>query len=137
MAGRYKVRGVGGRFQSRGAAFDAQEAEAAFTSAFINTPTGEVVPEIPSQNWDYYWPTRSINPPRPRTLQARYSPDQQRVEVVFRDSTPWSYEGVDAITWFHFKRAASPGRFIRSTLDAHPYHYGGWGVADVGSEGKR
>ena len=81
----------------------------------------------PDPAWDYYWPTKTINPPRPRTLQARYSRRLQVLEVVFRDGTPWHYEDVPPRVWNRFKRVESPGRFINSTLNAFPYGRGGWG----------
>jgi hypothetical protein len=81
----------------------------------------------PDPAWDYYWPTRTINPPRPRTLQARYSRQRQALEVIFRDGTPWTYENVPPRIWNRFKRVESPGRYINSVLNGYPYGRGGWG----------
>jgi hypothetical protein len=81
----------------------------------------------PDPAWDFYWPTRTINPPRPRTVQARYSRRLQRLEVIFRDGTPWSYYNVPPRIWNRFKRVESPGRYINSTLNGYPYGRGGWG----------
>jgi hypothetical protein len=81
----------------------------------------------PDPDWDYYWPTRTINPPRPRTLQARYSRRFERLEVIFRDGTPWHYDEVTPGIWNRFKRTESPGRYINSVLNGYPYARGGWG----------
>lgn len=85
----------------------------------------------PDPDWDYYWPTRSINPPRPRTLQARYSRQYQCLEVVFRDqksnSGRWHYSQVPEAIWMQFKRTESPGRYINRVLNEFPYGEGGWG----------
>jgi KTSC domain len=81
----------------------------------------------PDPQWDYYWPTRTIDPLRPRTLQARYSDRFNRLEVIFRDGTPWHYDEIPANLWNSFKRAESPGRFINAVLNDFPYGHGGWG----------
>jgi len=81
----------------------------------------------PSPDWDYYWPTRTINPPRPRTLQARYSQSERRLEVIFRDGTPWHYDQVPPGIWTRFKRVRSPGQYINAVLNGYPYGHGGWG----------
>lgn len=85
---------------------------------------------VPDQIWDYYWPTATSNPERPRTEQARYSKRNRRLEVIFRDGTPWTYEDVHPTTWRHFRSSPSPGKFINRTLNAHPYHRGGWGTGE-------
>ena len=81
----------------------------------------------PDPAWDYYWPTRTINPPRPRTLQARYSRNLNRIEVIFRDGTAWHYDEVGPGIWTRFKRTDSPGRYINAVLNGYPYGRGGWG----------
>jgi hypothetical protein len=98
------------------------------------SPSPDTDPTTNIPDWDYYWPTRTINPPRPRTLQARYSSRAQRIEVIFREGSPaspdatWHYERVPPEVWTAFKRAESPGRFINSTLNYFPYGSGGWGT---------
>jgi hypothetical protein len=84
----------------------------------------------PDQAWDYYWPTKTIDPTRPRTQQARYNLKQKRLEVIFRDGTPWHYEDVHPNTWRAFKNNESPGRTINRLLNSHPYGRGGWGTMD-------
>jgi hypothetical protein len=81
----------------------------------------------PDPDWDYYWPTRTINPPRPRTLQSRYSRQYECLEVVFRDGTQYHYSDVPEAIWMQFKRTESPGRYINRVLDEFPRDYGGWG----------
>ena len=98
------------------------------------SPSPDTDPTTNVPDWDYYWPTRTINPPRPRTLQARYSSRQQRIEVIFRKGSPkspdasWHYDKVPPEVWTAFKRNESPGRFINSTLNFFPYGSGGWGT---------
>lgn len=101
---------------------------------------GDAVPEPGdgtgvADDWDYYWPTKTSFPPRPRTRQARYSRRQRRLEVDWdhpADAIPYTYYDVHPSTWHHFKRADSPGKFINKYLNAHPYGPGGWGFPDVG-----
>jgi len=98
-------------------------------------PHGVQGPFGPSKDpaWDYYWPTRTINPPRPRTFQARYSRSQRRLEVVFARPTrsnpggAWHYDAVPPRVWQRFKRVESPGRYINAVLNGYPYGAGGWG----------
>ena len=87
----------------------------------------------PTPAWDYYWPTRTINAQRPRTLQARYSANQRRLEIIFRKGSPaspdasWHYDEVPPGIWTRFKRVESPGRYINAVLNGYPYGPGGWG----------
>jgi hypothetical protein len=97
------------------------------------SPSPDTDPTTSIPDWDYYWPTRTINPPRPRTLQARYSARYETIEVIFREGSPaspnatWHYSRVPPEVWTAFKRTESPGRFINSTLNFFPYGAGGWG----------
>jgi hypothetical protein len=93
----------------------------------------------PSPDWDYYWPTKSTWPGNgrkaPRTLQARFSRDLQRIEVLFPDGTPWHYDDIDEGTWVEFKTTDSPGYMINTDsrfTDWRRYARGGWG--DVSEE---
>lgn len=94
------------------------------------TPHGAQGPFGPSPDpaWDFYWPTRTINPPRPRTLQARYSRNNHELQVIFRDGTPWTYFDVPPNIWQRFKRTESPGRYINAVLNGYDYAHGGWGT---------
>lgn len=69
-------------------------------------------------------PTPTINPPRPRTLEAGYNRHTQDLRVVFRDGTPWVYHAVEPQIWERFRRTASPGRFINRVLNYYPYERG-------------
>jgi hypothetical protein len=93
------------------------------------TPHGAQGPFGPSPDpaWDFYWPTRTINPPRPRTLQARYSRNIRELQVIFRDGTPWTYFDVPPNIWQRFKRTESPGRYINAVLNGYDYSRCGWG----------
>jgi len=89
----------------------------------------------PDADWDYREPTNTSNPPRPRTLQARYSRSQQRLEVIFRDGTPWHYDQVPVNVWFRFRDNVSPGRYINQVLNGYPYARGGFGTVLTPSNG--
>jgi hypothetical protein len=77
-------------------------------------------------------PTKTINPPRPRTLESGYEriTDQDHpsypgiLRVRFRDGTPWQYNQVPSSVWQRFKRVQSPGRFINRVLNDYPYERG-------------
>lgn len=77
-------------------------------------------------------PTKTINPPRPRTLEAGWEriDDQNHpaypgiLRVRFRDGTPWEYYGVPSSVWQRFKRVQSPGRFINRVLNNYEYGRG-------------
>lgn len=119
-----------GRFSKRKIA--PQNQSTLFDADDLSTPP--VMSEDPTSDaWDYYWPTKSINPPRPRTTQARYSSAQQRIEILWRNpmAPSYHYDNVPPSVWAHFKRVDSPGRFINSHLNNYPYGVGGWGTPDV------
>lgn len=76
-------------------------------------------------------PTKTINPPRPRTLEAGWERVPQDhpsypgiLRVRFRDGTPWEYHGVPSSVWQRFKRVQSPGRFINRVLNDYEYNRG-------------
>lgn len=77
-------------------------------------------------------PTKTINPPRPRTLEAGWErvTDENHpaypgiLRVRFRDGTPWEYYQVPSSIWQRFKRVQSPGRFINRVLNGYPYGRG-------------
>lgn len=71
-----------------------------------------------------YQPTPTINPNRPRTLAAGYDPRAQTLFIKFRDGTYYTYYNVAPSVWWRFQRAQSPGRFINTTLNYHPYNRG-------------
>lgn len=71
-------------------------------------------------------PTKTINPLRPRTLEAGYEaqtdgPGRGTLRVRFRDGTAWEYYDVEPDVWQRFKRSASPGRFINRVLNSYEY----------------
>lgn len=68
-----------------------------------------------------YTPTPSIDPPRPRTLAAGYSPDTQTLRVKFREGAVYEYYDVTAQEWRNFQRVKSPGRSINRTFNNKPY----------------
>lgn len=66
-------------------------------------------------------PTRTINPPRPRTLQAGYDPTTETLRVRFREGAVYGYYGVPSQVWRDFRRAPSPGKFINQVLNGYEY----------------
>lgn len=68
-----------------------------------------------------YTPTPSINPPRPRTLGAGYSPDTQTLRVKFRDGAIYEYYDVPPNVWRNFQRVKSPGRAVNRVLNNYTY----------------
>jgi len=92
-------------------------------------------------DWDYYWPTRTINDNRPRTLQARYSQSARCLEIIFARPSranpggTWHYSQVPPQVWTRFKRVESPGRFINGILNGFPYGPGGWGTGPTCDQG--
>lgn len=77
-------------------------------------------------------PTKTINPTRPRTLEAGWESirDLQHpsypgiLRIRFRDGTPWEYHNIPSGVWQRFKRSASPGRFVNRVLNQYPYNRG-------------
>lgn len=59
-----------------------------------------------------------------RVNSARYDPGLEQVHVVFKDGTPWVYDGVPQTVWRSFRRSASPGKFINRVLNGYPYYRG-------------
>lgn len=103
--------------------------EALQTSAGTRSRTGagrRAFSTPTDRTWDAQYsypqiaPTNSIEPARPRTLAAGYDPTSRILMVTFRDGTAWQYYGVESTIWQQFQRDPSPGRFIRSVLDAYP-----------------
>lgn len=71
-----------------------------------------------------YQPTATINPMRPRTLAAGYDERTQTLRVKFRDGEYYTYYNIPPSVWYRFTRASSPGRYINSQLNKHPYSRG-------------
>lgn len=71
-----------------------------------------------------YQPTPTINPGRPRTLAAGYDERSQTLRIKFRDGEIYEYYQVPPSVWWKFQRAASPGRYINTTLNRYPYRRG-------------
>jgi KTSC domain len=71
-----------------------------------------------------YRPTPTINPQRPRTLAAGYDSGSQTLRIQFRDGDYYTYYNIPPSVWWRFQRAQSPGRFINTTLNYHPYNRG-------------
>jgi hypothetical protein len=91
--------------------------------------------QAPDSDWDYRNPTNTSNPPRPRTLEARYSRQDQRLEVIFRDGTTWHYDQVPPVVWYRFRDNESPGKYINAVLNGYPYAAGGFGTVLTPSTG--
>jgi hypothetical protein len=59
----------------------------------------------------------------------RYDYGLREIHVIFRDGTPWTYQGVDESVWNMFASSDSPGQFINNVLNGYPYHRGGFDYA--------
>ena len=70
-----------------------------------------------------------------RVSEARYDKGLQQIQVIFRDGTPWVYDGVEPNIWRNFRRSASPGRFINRVLNGYTYYRGGFDYAEGGASG--
>lgn len=68
-----------------------------------------------------YQPTRSINPPRPRTHAAGYQESTLTLFIRFRNGQVYRYDKVTQNVWARFKAAPSPGRYINRVLNFYPY----------------
>jgi hypothetical protein len=69
-----------------------------------------------------YFPTKTINPPDPRTNAAGYDSVAQVLYVEWGDGGPaYNYYNVTPQEWRAFRRAPSPGRYINRVLNYHPY----------------
>lgn len=77
----------------------------------------------------YYAPTPSIDPPRPRTLEASYHAPTRTLRVRFREGAVYAYYDVPPLVWKNFRRVKSPGRFINRRLNFFEY-----GPEEVGDE---
>ena len=65
---------------------------------------------------------------------ARYSSIYKRMEVIFRDGTPWHWDNVDPFAWRVFRSPNTPSTydFLRGPQAPLPEEYGkgahgGWG----------
>lgn len=65
-------------------------------------------------------PTTSTDVNRPRTVAAAYSPDEEKLTVVFRDNTYYNYYEVTETEWKEFKKEYSKGRYILEKLNSKP-----------------
>jgi hypothetical protein len=65
-------------------------------------------------------PTTSTNVNRPRTLAAAYSPEEEKLTVIFRDNTYYNYYEVTEEDWADFKKEYSKGKFILERLNGKP-----------------
>lgn len=76
------------------------------------------------EDWDYYDPTKTSNPDRPRTHAARYNKSNRVIEIKFREGAVYEYRDCHPNTWRGFKNTDSPGRYINRILNGHDYSPG-------------
>ena len=65
-----------------------------------------------------------------RVNEGRYDSGLNQVHVIFRDGTPWTYNGVPRNIWKNFRRSASPGKYINRVLNGYPYWQGGFSYGE-------
>lgn len=70
-----------------------------------------------------------------RVQMARYDRGAHQIHVIFRDGTPWVYDGVPENIWRNFRRTSSPGRYINRVLNGFPYWRGGFDFATYQDSG--
>lgn len=61
---------------------------------------------------EWYSPTPSINPPRPRTRQISYNRQTRVMRVWFRSGGTYDYFAIPGSIWHRVKGVRSPGRFL-------------------------
>lgn len=61
-----------------------------------------------------------------RVTQARYDGNNNQIQVIFRDGTPWTYDGVPRNVWNNFRRSGSKGKYINRVLNDYSYWRGGF-----------
>lgn len=50
-----------------------------------------------------------------------YDAEHQLLELEFNDGVHVLYEGVSETEWADLRRAGSPGRYVRSIIERHPF----------------
>lgn len=65
--------------------------------------------------------THTSDPSRPRTRSASYWPNQEVLQVTFRNGDVYNYYEVRKQQAASLKRVVSTGRLINSRLNSHPY----------------
>jgi hypothetical protein len=65
-----------------------------------------------------------------RVSEGRYDGGLEQVHVIFKDGTPWTYNGVPRSVWRNFRRSASPGRYINRVLNSYGYWQGGFSFGE-------
>lgn len=79
----------------------------------------ERVPYVPYT----YYPTKTSNPPDPRTAAAGYDEETRTLHVAWGDGkVSYNYYDVPPKVWESFQKAPSPGKYINRVLNN--YHYG-------------
>lgn len=61
---------------------------------------------------EWYAPTKSSYPPRPRTLTMRYDRQRRILTIQYRNGGTYDYFDVPGTIWYRIKQVRSPGRFI-------------------------
>lgn len=78
----------------------------------------EEVPYVPYT----YVPTKTSNPPDPRTVAAGYDAATGTLHVAWGDGgVAYNYYDVPPNIWRNFRRAPSPGRYINRVLNSYRY----------------
>lgn len=77
-----------------------------FEELGVNAPTAT----------EFYAPTRSSYPPRPRTRTMRYDRQRRILTIQFRDGGTYDYFDVPSSIWYRIRQVRSPGRFIDNNI---------------------
>lgn len=63
-----------------------------------------------------YQPTKSSNPPRPRTTAMGYDSDSQTLRIQFRDGAVYDYFNVTEEQYAQISKTWSPGKWMNRNL---------------------
>jgi hypothetical protein len=55
-------------------------------------------------------------------LSAKWLPDSEELRVTFRDGARFAYTPISEQEWIDFRRAVSPGAYVREVLNAKYFH---------------
>lgn len=71
---------------------------------------------------EWYSPTPSINPHRPRTHQISYNRQTRVMRVWFRSGGVYDYSGIPGTIWYRVRNVRSPGKFLdRNVIGRYDY----------------
>lgn len=92
-----------------------------FARRAIDTRDFDEVEWDPALPYPEYYPTRTTDMNRPRTVAAGYDEHNRIMRVTFREGAVYEYLDVPRQSWDAFRRTPSPGRFVDDVLNQFYY----------------